>query len=78
MTCLLESWNLTKYCAAFEENEVNGVILMNCKSVDDVKELGISLTAKARFFLNEIIEYKMTGVPLGDCERAGNREIIKF
>jgi hypothetical protein len=37
---------------------------MNCKSVDDVKELGIALTAKARILYEEIVKFKSNGVPL--------------
>jgi hypothetical protein len=37
---------------------------MNCKSEDDVKELGIDITAKARILYEEIVKFKSTGVPL--------------
>jgi len=37
---------------------------MNCKTEDDVIELGIPLIAKARVLLNEIIKYKMTALPM--------------
>jgi len=37
---------------------------MNCKSEDDVKELGIDIVAKARILYEEIIKLKSTGVPL--------------
>jgi len=42
----------------------HGPTLMNCKSEDDVKELGIALTAKARILYEEIDKFKSTGVPL--------------
>ena len=58
MTRLLESLNLTKYCAQFEKTEVDGAILVNCKSVEDVTQLGISLPAKARVLFNEITKRK--------------------
>jgi hypothetical protein len=62
---LLESLNLRSYCAVFQENAIDGPTLMNCKSVDDVKEvLGIALTAKARILYQEIVKFKSTGVPL--------------
>ena len=45
---LLESLNLNKYIDVFKQNEVDGRTLQNCRSEDDVKELGITMTAKAR------------------------------
>ena len=59
---LLESLNLSKYCAVFQENDIDGPTLMNCKSEDDVKELGIDIVAKARLLLNKIIELKSNEV----------------
>jgi hypothetical protein len=43
---------------------IDGPTLMNCKSEDDVKELGIAYTAKARRLYEEIVKFKSTGVPL--------------
>ena len=43
---------------------IDGLTLMNCKSEEDVKELGIALTAKARILYEEIVEFKSIGVPL--------------
>jgi hypothetical protein len=37
---------------------------MNCHSVDDVKEFGIALKAKARILYEEIDKVKSTEVPL--------------
>ena len=64
VTRLLESLKLIKFCHYLEENELDGPTLMNCKSEDDVKELGIALTAKARILYEEIVKFKSTGVPL--------------
>ena len=61
---LLESLNLSNFCYNFEDNMIDGPTLMNCKSEDDVKELGIALTAKARRLYEEIVKFKSTGVPL--------------
>ena len=55
---LLESLNLSNYCAVFQENDIDGPTLMNCKSEEDVIELGILLRAKARVLFNEIIKLK--------------------
>ena len=64
VTRLLESLKLIKFCHSLEENELDGPTLMNCKSEDDVKELGIDITAKARILYEEIVKFKSTGVPL--------------
>jgi len=52
---------------------IDGPTLMSCKSVDDVKEFGITLTAKARIYFEEITKYKMAGV-INDW----NPETIEF
>lgn len=64
MTRLLESLNLNNYCAAFEKNEVDGAVLVECESVEEVKELGIKETAIARKLFKNIIEWIDSGVPL--------------
>ena len=61
---LLESLKLSNFCHIFENNLIDGLTLMNCKSEDDVKELGIAYTAKARILLNSIDKFKLSGVPL--------------
>ena len=55
---LLELLKLSNFCYNFEDNRIDGLTLMNCESVDDVKELGIALTAKARILYEEIIKFK--------------------
>ena len=40
----LESLNLNKYIEVFKQNEVDGRTLQNCRSEDDVKQLGIVLS----------------------------------
>jgi hypothetical protein len=61
---LLESLNLRNYCAVVQENAIDGPTLMNCKSVVDVINLGITFTAKARILFKEIVKFKSTVVPL--------------
>ena len=43
---------------------IDGLTLMNCKSEEDVLELGIDITAKARILFEEIVKFKSSGVPL--------------
>ena len=59
---LLESLNLNKYIEVFKQNEVDGRTLQNCRSEDDVKQLGITITAKARVLLNEIEKRRASGL----------------
>ena len=63
MQHLLESLNLNKYIEVFKQNEVDGRTLQNCRSEDDVKELGITMTAKARVLFNEIEKRRGVGMP---------------
>ena len=55
---LLESLNLGNYRTIFRENAIDGPTLMNCKSVNDVIELGIDIVAKARILYEEIDLFK--------------------
>ena len=64
VTRVLESLKLINFCNNLEENELDGPTLMNCKSEEDVKELGINITVKARILFEEIVKFKLTGVPL--------------
>ena len=57
---LLKSLNLNNYCSAFEENDIDGPTLMNCRTEEDVIELGIDIIPKARVLFNEINKRKET------------------
>ena len=63
VSCLLDSLNLTNYTESVRSNLIDGESLMECASEDDVKELGVSMTVKARLLLNKIQGYKTNGVP---------------
>jgi hypothetical protein len=60
---LLESLNLNIYIEVFKQKEVDGRTLQNCRSEEDVKQLGITMTAKARVLLNEIENRRGVGLP---------------
>ena len=60
---LLESLNLNNYIDVFKQKEVDGRTLQNCRSEEDVKQLGITMTAKARVLLNEIVKRRSLGLP---------------
>jgi hypothetical protein len=66
VTHLLKSLNLTKYCAAFKEREVDGEVLIECETVIDVIGLGIPETevAFAKKLLKNINKFNDSGVPL--------------
>jgi hypothetical protein len=51
---LLEALKLGKYKEALLNNEIDGKCLVECSTVDEVIEMGISLSVKAKYFLKEI------------------------
>ena len=51
---LLEALKLGNYKEALLKNNIDGNCLMECNSVDEVIEMGISLSVKAKYFLKEI------------------------
>ena len=60
---LLVSIEFDEYKAVFAKNKIDGKCLMKCNTVEDVKEMGISMTVKASLLLDEIRKWKTTGVP---------------
>jgi hypothetical protein len=66
VTRLLESLNLTQYCSVFEENEVDGEVLIDCETVEDAISLGFPETevAFAKKLLKSINKFNDSGVPL--------------
>ncbi len=61
---VLEALKLGKYKEALLSNEIDGKCLVECNTVEDVKEMGISIVVKARVFLNEVMIWKANGVPM--------------
>lgn len=61
---LLESLNLAAYCNDFMQNEVNGEVLSACDCHEDLKELGVSMTVKAKLLCTKLTEFKAQGVPI--------------
>ena len=51
---LLQAFDLDEFRKAFKNNKINGKYLFECSTVDEVKEMGISLTVKAKYFLKTI------------------------
>ena len=63
VTVLLESLNMGQYAAAVKEQAVDGPCLACAECVDELKEMGVSMTAKAKMLYKCLSEYKMSGVP---------------
>ncbi|ETV87978.1 hypothetical protein H257_01374 [Aphanomyces astaci] len=60
---LLNALACSKFSAAFLENEVTGEVLCGAANVEEIKELGMPLAAKARVLFDKIAEFKASGVP---------------
>ena len=72
-----EALKLGKYKETLINNEIDGKCLVECNTVEDVKEMGISLVVKARVFLNEVMTWKVNGVPMeyfSSDDQGTNRE----
>ena len=50
---------------------------MNCHSVDDVKELGIDIVAKARLLFNKIIELKSNQINLSSHFQLPDNTVVE-
>ena len=60
---VLEALKLGKYKEALISNEIDRKCLMECNTVEDVVNMGISIVVKASLLLDEIRKWKTTGVP---------------
>ena len=61
---LLKWIEFDEYKAVFVENKIDGKCLVECNTVEDVVNMGISIVVKARIFLNKVMTWKATGVPI--------------
>ena len=61
---LLSSCKLSKFVDEMKDNDVDGPTLMEISHEDELKELGISITVKARMFHKKVEVFKYDGVPL--------------
>ena len=60
---LLESIEFDEYKAVFAKNKIDGKCLMECHTVEDAVNMGISIVVKARIFLKKVMIWKANGVP---------------
>jgi hypothetical protein len=61
---LVESLELEAYRDELVKNKIDGACLAECNSFEEIKEMGISMTVKAKLFYNKISDFKVNGVPL--------------
>ena len=59
---VLEALKLGNYKEALIKNEIDGKCLVECNTVEDVVNMGISIVVKASLLLDEIRKWKTTGV----------------
>ena len=52
---VLEALKLSNYKEALINSEIDGKCLVECNTVEDVVNMGISIFVKARVFLNEVM-----------------------
>lgn len=64
VACLVESLELEAYRDELVKNKIDGACLAECNSFEEIKEMGISMTVKAKLFFNKISDFKVNGVPL--------------
>ena len=64
VSAVLEALELGKYKETLLSNEIDGKCLMECYTSEDVVNMGINIFVKARVFLNEIMIWKASGVPM--------------
>ena len=64
VSAVLEAMKLGKYKEALLKNEIDGRCLMECYTSEDVVNMGIKIFVKARVFLNEVMIWKVSGVPM--------------
>ena len=51
---VLEAFDLDEFREILRNKKINGKYLIECSTVDEVIEMGISLSVKAKYFLKEI------------------------
>lgn len=72
---LLESLDLGEYKGSFLKNKIDGTSLQHCEKVEEVREMGISMTVKARFLFKQIRNFQKNGVPVKHFESSIRYEV---
>jgi len=61
---LLTSLDLSEYVDVVQSHRIDGPLLYECSSVEELIEIGISLRIKAKLFLKKLRSYRIDRVPL--------------
>ena len=61
---LLDRLDISEFKAVFVRNKIDGKSLVRCSTVDEVKEMGIPITVKAKLLFEKIREFQVNGVPM--------------
>ena len=61
---LLDRLDLGEFKDLFVRNKIDGKSLVRCSTVDEVKEMGIPITVKAKLLFEKIREFQVNGVPM--------------
>jgi hypothetical protein len=61
---LLDRLDMGEFKDLFVRNKIDGKSLVHCSTVDEVKEMGIPITVKAKLLFEKIREFQVNGVPM--------------
>ena len=61
---LLDRLDISEFKAILVRNKIDGRSLVRCSTVDEVKEMGIPITVKAKLLFEKIREFQVNGVPM--------------
>ena len=61
---LLDRLDISEFKAILVRNKIDGKSLVRCSTVDEVKEMGIPITVKAKLLFEKIREFQVNGVPM--------------
>jgi hypothetical protein len=61
---VVEALTLGKYKETLLSNQIDGECLMKCNTVEDVVNMGINIFVKAHVFLDKVMIWKASGVPM--------------
>ena len=61
---LLDRLDISEFKAILVRNKIDGKSLVRCSIVDEVKEMGIHITVKAKLLFEKIREFQVNGAPM--------------
>jgi hypothetical protein len=61
---LLDRLDISEFKAVLLRNKIDGKSLVRCSTVDEVEEMGIPITVKAKLLFEKIREFQVNGVPM--------------